>query len=154
VRLALYQPDNPHNTGAAIRVSACFAVPLVIIEPVGFPLTAKAVRTAALDYGATAEIIREPSWEVYDAVRRAAGRPLVLLTVHGQVPLWDADIPADADILFGQERAGAPENVHAAADLRVRIPVAARSLNLGMAVAITAAELRRREGWRQGWPGG
>ncbi|PGK63334.1 rRNA methyltransferase, partial [Bacillus cereus] len=33
MRLALFQPDIPHNVGACIRLSACFGVELHVIEP-------------------------------------------------------------------------------------------------------------------------
>ena len=46
MRLALYQPDIPQNLGAALRLSAAFAVELDVIEPCGFPLGDKAIRRA------------------------------------------------------------------------------------------------------------
>ena len=52
MRLAMYQPDQPQNTGAMFRLGACFDVPVDIIEPCGFPLNAAALRRAALDYQA------------------------------------------------------------------------------------------------------
>ena len=50
MRLALYQPDIPPNVGTILRLAACMDVPLDIIEPCGFPLDAREMRRAALDY--------------------------------------------------------------------------------------------------------
>ena len=32
MRLALYQPDIPQNTGAILRLAACFGLPVDVIE--------------------------------------------------------------------------------------------------------------------------
>ena len=50
VRLALYQPDIPQNTGAMMRLAACLGVPLDIIEPRGFILDDRRLRRAGMDY--------------------------------------------------------------------------------------------------------
>ena len=49
MRIALFEPDIPQNLGAFIRLSACLAVPLEIIEPCGFPLDDKRIRRASMD---------------------------------------------------------------------------------------------------------
>src|SRR6266567_2836118 len=38
VRLALFEPDIPQNTGAVLRLAACFGVAVDLIEPTGFLL--------------------------------------------------------------------------------------------------------------------
>ncbi len=58
MRLALYQPDIPQNLGASLRLAACLGVAVDIIEPCGFPLTDKALRRTAMDYGENVEIVR------------------------------------------------------------------------------------------------
>ena len=50
MRLALFQPDIPQNLGAALRLSACLATALDVIEPCAFPLSDKSMRRAASDY--------------------------------------------------------------------------------------------------------
>ena len=54
----------------------------------------------------------------------------------------------DDILLAGRESAGAPEMVHVAADLRVRVPMAPdrRSLNLVTALAIVLGEALRQTG--------
>ena len=44
LRLALHQPDRPHNFGAALRLCACLGVRLDVIEPCGFPLDDRRIR--------------------------------------------------------------------------------------------------------------
>jgi len=46
MRLALYEPDIPQNTGTILRLAACLGLPVDIIEPAGFPVTDRAFRRA------------------------------------------------------------------------------------------------------------
>ena len=50
LRLALYQPDMPPNTGTIMRLAACFGLGLDIIEPCGFVFDDKKLKRAAMDY--------------------------------------------------------------------------------------------------------
>ncbi len=146
MRLALFQPDIPQNLGDAIRLGACLGVGLEIIEPCGFPLGDRALRRAAMDYLGHAEIARHDSWAAFRAAdARRAGR-LLLFTTRATVSFLDfAYAPGDV-LLFGRESAGAPNEVHAAADARLVIPMAAglRSLNVVTAAAIALAEALRQ----------
>jgi tRNA (cytidine/uridine-2'-O-)-methyltransferase len=148
MRLALYEPDQAGNVGTVIRLAACLAVPLDVIEPCGFPFSDRALKRAGMDYAEIAAVTRHVSWEAFEA--RLRGR-LVLFTTRGALPLAEARFEAGDTLLFGSESHGAPEDVHARAELRVRIPQAAgtRSLNLAVAAGIGLAEALRQTGH---WP--
>jgi tRNA (cytidine/uridine-2'-O-)-methyltransferase len=148
MRLALFEPDIPQNLGAFIRLSAGLGVPLDVIEPCGFPLDDKRIRRAAMDYYDLATIARHASWNAFQR-DRAAGR-LVLLTTSGATRFPDAAFRADDTLLLGRESAGVPADVHAAADLSLRIPLqkSARSLNVALAAAMVLGEaLRQTNGY-------
>jgi tRNA (cytidine/uridine-2'-O-)-methyltransferase len=157
MRLALFQPDIPQNLGAALRLGACLDVPVDVIEPCGFPLSDAGVRRAAMDYGALARMTRHASWtEFLAAPERRAGR-LLLFTTRGAEPLHAFAFRTGDTLLFGRESAGAPDEVHAAADARLFIPLAAgaRSLNLTVSAAIALSEaLRQTNGFPTGAPTG
>ena len=148
MRLALYQPDQAGNVGTIIRLAACLGVPLDIVEPCGFPFSDRALKRAGMDYAEMAAVTRHASWTAFEA--QATGR-LVLLTTRGAVALADARFEPEDILLLGSESRGAPEEVHARADLRVRIPQvpAARSLNIAVAAGIALAEGLRQTG---AWP--
>jgi tRNA (cytidine/uridine-2'-O-)-methyltransferase len=124
VRLASYQPDIALNLGSMIRLSACFAVPIDVIEPCGFPFSVKALRRSAMDYADLADITRHNSWDSY-LLDKSAGR-IVLMTTEGATPLWDFRFQEGDTILMGRESAGVPTEVHAKADAAVLIPNARR----------------------------
>ena len=63
MQLVLYQPDIPQNTGAILRLGACFKTPVDIIEPCGFPFDDKRLRRTAMDYGGVCDLTAPRSWE-------------------------------------------------------------------------------------------
>jgi tRNA (cytidine/uridine-2'-O-)-methyltransferase len=149
MRLALYQPDIPQNTGAILRLAACFGLPVDVIEPCGFVFDDRRIRRAGMDYLDHVEVHRHRSWEAYRAARAGEAGRLVLLTTKSAVPHTEVRFEAADSLLLGRESAGVPEDVHAAADLRIRIPMRAglRSLNVAMAAAIVTGEAMRQLGY-------
>lgn len=145
MRLALYEPDIPQNTGALLRLAACLGVGVDLIEPLGFLFDDRRLRRAALDYAALAEVRRHASWAVFQAGRDPESR-LVLMTTSGATALHDFAFAAGDTILLGRESAGVPEEVHQAVDARVVIPLRppARSLNVALAGAIALYEALRQ----------
>ena len=127
-----------------IRLSACFAVPLDIIEPCGFPLSIKTLRRSAMDYADIADLVRHDSWDSFQE-QRAAGR-LVLMTTKAEASIWDFSFRPDDTIMVGRESAGVPADVDQACDARIRIPMsgAARSLNVAMCAGMALSEALRQ----------
>ena len=142
MRLALYQPDIPQNTGALMRLAACLGVPLDLIEPAGFLLSDRRLKRAGMDYLDALEMTRHRSWDAF-----LERRPLlILLTTRGSVPYHRFVFAPDDILLLGRESAGVPAEVHAVADARLRVPMrqSVRSLNVALAAAIVLGEALRQ----------
>jgi len=152
MRIALYEPDIPQNTGTILRLAACLGLEAHIIEPAGFPVTDRAFRRAGMDYLDQVTIVRHPSWNAFEDWRKAGGHRLVLFTTAGTAAYFDHAFGADDVLLFGRESAGVPAYVHEAADARLIIPMRGgmRSLNVALAAAIAATEAMRQTGGFQG----
>ncbi len=148
MRLALYQPDIPQNTGTILRLAACFGVGVDIIEPCGFPFSQKALRRAGMDYLPQAVIARHSGWDSFQAAHRMAGGRLVALTTQAETSLYRFSFSAADTLMLGRESAGLPPEIHDAADARIRIPMRAglRSLNVAVAGAIALSEALRQTG--------
>ncbi|MDC7683821.1 tRNA (cytidine(34)-2'-O)-methyltransferase [Asticcacaulis sp. BYS171W] len=155
MRLALFQPDIPQNLGSAIRLSACLGVTLDIIEPCGFPLSDKAVKRAAMDYGDHARVLRHDSWQKFLAWRDetsqgsvASGGRIILFTTKSAQPYCDFAFAPDDILLMGRESAGVPDEVHACADARLFIPMqpGMRSINVINSAAMALGEALRQTG--------
>jgi tRNA (cytidine/uridine-2'-O-)-methyltransferase len=148
LRAALFEPDIAANAAAAIRLCACLDVPLAIIEPCGFVWDERRLRRVGLDYLEQASLARFASWSAFEAARHATGERLVLLTTHAEHAYHLVRYRPDDVLLVGRESMGAPAMVHAAAALRVRVPMAPgrRSLNVVTALAIVLSEALRQTG--------
>lgn len=148
MRIALYQPDIPQNTGTILRLGACLGVSVDIIRPAGFELTDRALRRAGLDYADHATMVQHESFEAFQTWRRTL-QPcprLVLLSSRAATPYTAFAFAADDILLAGRESAGVPEAVHETTDAAVRIPMqpGLRSLNVAIAVAMVTGEALRQ----------
>ncbi|MFA6266227.1 MAG: tRNA (cytidine(34)-2'-O)-methyltransferase [Pseudolabrys sp.] len=148
MRIALYEPDIPQNTGTILRTCACLGIEAHIVEPAGFPVTDRAFRRAGLDYLDRVTIVRHASFADFEAWRRSARLALVLMTTAAETSYLDHRYRADDVVRVGRESAGVPDAVHRAADVRLRIPIRDdfRSLNIAVATAMVAGEALRQAG--------
>lgn len=147
MRLALYQPDIPQNTGTLLRTCACLGVAVDVIGPTGFDMSDRALKRAGLDYLGHVDLQRHVSWEAFLGIQRT--RPasrLLLLSSHAETPLYDFAFHPGDTLLLGRESAGVPDAVRASVDACVRIPIRAdlRSLNVAIAGAIALSEALRQ----------
>ena len=148
LRIALYEPDIPQNTGTVLRLCACLGIEAHMIEPTGFPASDRAFRRAGMDYLDAVALVRHRSWREFEAWRRQHRHRLVLFTTAATVPYLDYRFEPDDVLLFGRETAGVPQEVHASADARLVIPMRPnlRSLNIAVAAAMAAGEALRQIG--------
>ena len=144
--LAMYQPDIPQNCGTMLRMCACLGLDAAIIEPAGFPTDDRRFRRAGMDYLHAVELTRHVSFEVFETWRQAAGRRLILLTTRANLAYTRATFREDDIILVGRETAGVPDEVHAATDERILVPMMPqfRSLNVAVAAAMVVGEAVRQ----------
>ena len=146
MKIALFQPDNPGNVGAILRLGACFAVTVEIIGPVGFPFDRRIIRRVALDYIDHVNIQHYATWKEFLSTYNMKNYRIILLSTKA-AKSYDKLLFSTSDtILLGQESAGVPSEVHSAVDESVRIPLDSktRSLNVTSACAIVLGEALRQ----------
>ena len=146
LRIALYQPDIPGNTGTFLRLAACLGLGVDIIEPAGFDISDRNLKRAGMDYLASVSLVRHVNFERFEQWRRESGRRLVLASTKAAERYTDFAYRSDDILLFGRESAGVPETVHDKADARVIIPMVEgqRSINVAMSAAMIAGEALRQ----------
>lgn len=147
MRIALYQPDIAGNVGTILRLAACLGVGVDLIEPMGFAWGDRALARAGMDYAGAVDVTRHVDWAAFES--RATAR-IILLTTRGGTRLDAATFHPGDILLLGSEGSGVPPDVHARADMAVRIPLRAgfRSLNVAVAAGIALGEaLRQTTGW-------
>lgn len=148
IRIALYQPDIAGNAGTIMRMAACLALAVDIIEPAGFDLSDRNLRRAGMDYLEMAALTRHIDFARFEDWRRSEARRLLLFSTKAALP-YTAFSFADGDILlFGRESAGVPDHVRDAADERLLIPMkgGGRSLNVALTAAMAVGEAIRQIG--------
>ena len=142
--IALYQPDIPQNTASIIRLCSCFDTTLEIIEPCGFHLDDKRLKKVAMDYLDKSKIKIYRSYENF--LDKKKNSRVILMTTKAKKSYNNFKfIPKDT-LLFGRESEGVPKIVHNKCYERLKITLRknARSLNIGMSVAITLSEALRQ----------
>lgn len=161
MRLCLFQPDIPQNTGTILRLAACLHLGVDIIEPCGFAFSHAKFRRAGMDYIDALDIERHASWADFKQSGAERGsekesRRLILLTTKAASSYLDFTFEPSDVLILGQESSGVPEDVHQDVDARLKIPIQAgqRSLNVAMAAAMVSGEaLRQLGGQLGGQPG-
>ena len=143
--IALYQPDIPQNTAAVIRLCACFGATLEIIEPCGFHLDDKRLKKVAMDYLNKSKIVTYKSYKFF--LQKKKNSRIILMTTKSKKNYYNFKFKKNDSLLFGRESAGVPDFVHNNSYARLKIPLEkhARSLNIGMAAAITLSEAIRQK---------
>lgn len=146
--IVLFEPEIPHNTGAAGRLALATDSTLHLIEPLGFLLDDKHVRRTGLDYWHNVKL---KVWKSIDELLAAAApsaRFWYLSTKANRSP-WNAEFLPGDYLIFGPETRGLPENLITAADdnaLRIpMVPGSTRSLNLATSIAIVLYEAVRQQ---------
>ena len=145
--IALYQPDIPQNTAAIIRLCSCFDTTLEIIEPCGFHLDDKRLKKVAMDYLDKSKIIIYKSYESF-LVKKKNSR-IILMSTKAKKNYNNFKFKPKDTLLFGRESEGVPKKVHKNSYQRLKIPLKrnARTLNIGMAVAISLSEALRQNSY-------
>ena len=148
MRLALFQPDIPQNTGTLLRTAMCLNLAVDIIEPCGFVFSDRQLKRAGMDYLSQADMTRHNSWEAFREFSHKDKARLVLLSTKAETLYTDFSYQENDIIMVGRESAGVPYDVFKAVDGRVRIAMAedARSLNVAIAAAMVLGEGLRQLG--------
>ena len=142
LKIVLYQPEIPPNTGNIIRLCANNGCSLHLIEPLGFDLDDKKMRRAGLDYREFADMQLYPDMASFKQ-EHGGGRLLAVTTRGGTAYHQVRYQPGDA-IVFGPETRGLPrdilEELGPHRTLRIPMKPQSRSLNLSNAVALVVYE--------------
>jgi tRNA (cytidine/uridine-2'-O-)-methyltransferase len=144
MKLALFQPDIPQNTGAMIRICACFDVGIDIIHPTGYVFNQKNIKQVAMDYLSSVSLNEHDSWNNFLEANK--GNRIILLSTKGKIKYSDFNFKNSDSVLVGRESAGVPNEVYNSVNEVITIPMSqnARSLNVAVSAGIVLAEARRQ----------
>jgi len=146
MRIALFEPDIPQNTGNILRLGACLGIEVDIIEPTGFLFDDRKFKRSSMDYINYVEYKKHLDWnEFYNWSIKTKFR-LILVTTKTKNNFINYKFKTNDILLFGRESAGVPKYVHNIVNEKITIPMAKgpRSINLSSSVAIVVSEACRQ----------
>ena len=146
MRIALFEPDIPQNTGNIFRLSACLGIPVDIIEPTGFIFDDKRFKRALMDYIKFINYKSHLDWKEFYQWSQENNFRLVLLTTKSKTKYTNFNFSELDIIIFGRESAGVPDYVHNQVHEKLTIPMqkGLRSLNISSSVAMVVGEASRQ----------
>tara|TARA_Y100001968_G_scaffold322936_1_gene359845 strand:+ start:2191 stop:2679 length:489 start_codon:yes stop_codon:yes gene_type:complete len=146
VRIALFEPRIPQNTGNIARTAAAFNFKLDLIEPLGFSLDDKYLKRAGLDYWPYVDITMHNNLEQFLSKNKSS-RIVAFSKLSDQL-ICNFKLCTNDILLFGREDNGLPEVAKSKASKVLRIPMpgsadssnlnGVRSLNLSVACGIAS----------------
>lgn len=149
VKVVLYEPQIPPNTGNIARTCAATETELHLVGRLGFDISDRAVKRAGLDYWPYVDLHQHPDWDSFATLRQQQGGRLIGFSVKGESSHFSHTFQHEDWLLFGQENKGLPSEIMASCDKLLRIPMPhphVRSLNLSVSVAIALYEAKRQIG--------
>ena len=146
MRIALFEPDIPQNTGNIFRLGACLGIEVDIIEPTGYIFDDKRFKRASMDYMNHIQYKRHLNWNAFYDWSKENNCRLILLTTKSNKKYIDYQFKNNDILLFGRESAGVPQEVHNSVDEQLTIPMVKnlRSINVSSSVAIVVGEACRQ----------
>ena len=150
MHICLVEPEIPQNTGNVARTAAATGSVLVLVHPLGFDISEKAVRRSGLDYWKDVKKIEFCNKEEFFSFLE--GKEYWLFSAHGERRYTEVSFPPDKDVylIFGKESVGlGPEILekHSHRTLRIPLKENQRCLNLSNAAAIAVYECLRQWGF-------
>jgi tRNA (cytidine/uridine-2'-O-)-methyltransferase len=146
MRIALFEPDIPQNTGNIFRLGGCLGIPIDIIEPTGYLFDDKRFQRSSMDYIKHTEYKRHLDWESFYKWSKENNYRLILLTTKSQNKYINYKFQSNDILLFGRESAGVTPSVHESVNEQLTIPMVKglRSINVSSAVALVVGEACRQ----------
>ncbi|MCX8085165.1 MAG: tRNA (cytidine(34)-2'-O)-methyltransferase [Calditerrivibrio sp.] len=151
IKIALFEPEIPQNTGNIARLCAGTDVELILIGKLGFSLSNKYLKRAGLDYWEHVRIKKIDSFNEFASLYDEKEFEYAFLSKFGtkiypEIPESDKII-----LIFGNESAGLPDHIRSTyRDKLYKIPMSdkIRSHNLSNSVAIVLYDMLRRNNFK------
>lgn len=144
MKIILFQPQIPQNTGNIVRTCANTGNKLVLVRPLGFHTSNRRLKRAGLDYWEGVDVTYTDDLVQY---LESSDAPFYFFSSRATSLYTEINYTSDAQLIFGSETAGLPNELWERwPHLFYTIPKhpQARCLNLSNAVAVALYEA-----WRQ-----
>ncbi len=144
MKVILFQPQIPQNTGNIARTCAVTGNELILVKPLGFSTSNRMLKRAGLDYW---EEVNVSYLDDLDSYLESSQKPLYFFSSHAEKLYTEPSYESDSLLIFGSETTGLPQAFHTKyQDKFYTLPMTKKSrcLNLSNTVSILIYEA-----WRQ-----
>lgn len=145
MKVVLYQPEIPQNTGNIGRLCVATKTKLYLIRPLGFFVDSKEIRRSGLDYWEKLDLKIVDSLE--EIQNENPKSTFWYFTKWAKTAYTSAKFSPEDCLVFGSETKGLPQEVlKTSSSQTLRIPMwgPVRSLNLATTVGIVLYEAYRQ----------
>ena len=144
MKIILYQPEIPQNTGNIIRTCSATGGELLLVPPYKFSLSSRHLKRSGLDYYSDVNITEIDDLEKYLS---ATDSNFYFFSSHATTKYTDVSYNSNDILIFGSETKGLPQHYFTTwPDRFVTIPMKkkCRCLNLSNSVAVSIYEVIRQ----------
>ena len=145
MRIVLFQPDIPQNTGNVVRTCSVTHTSLTLVRPLGFSLASRHLKRAGLDYWDEVPIDVIDNLETF---LEETDHPFYFFSSKATKSYTEIEYTNNDLLIFGSETTGLPPHYFTRwPDRFYTIPMAsnARCLNLSNSVSIVLFEGLRQQ---------
>ncbi|HOJ49762.1 MAG TPA: tRNA (cytidine(34)-2'-O)-methyltransferase [Spirochaetota bacterium] len=145
LKIVLYRPEIPQNTGNIGRTCVGLNIPLIIVGRPSFSLEDKELKRAGLDYWQYLNLRKYESWETFLEIEKADN--ILIFTKSGKKSIFEANITEGSYLIFGRETEGLPKDImEKYKENSIYLPIIGnvRSYNLANTVAVASFEAYRQ----------
>ena len=145
VKIILFQPQIPQNTGNIVRTCAVTGSSLTLVAPLGFSISDRWLKRAGLDYWEGVQVDVVDSLETL--LKQAPGQ-FYFFSSKAENLYTEKKYKKEDWLIFGSEVSGLPEKiVKQWPEQCVKVPMieSARCLNLATTVGIAVYEALRQQ---------
>ncbi len=149
MKVVLFQPQIPQNTGNIARTCAVTGSDLILVRPLGFSTSSRHLKRAGLDYWKEVSVRELDDLALY---LESSPHPFFFFSSKASACYTEAPFSLDSTLIFGSETAGLPEVFWERWPHQFyRIPMqsSSRCLNLSCSVAIVLYEAWRQHGFNE-----
>ena len=149
MKIVLFQPQIPQNTGNVVRTCSVTGTDLVLIRPLGFSVNDRWLKRAGLDYWEGVDV------QLYDDLRSylaSTEGSSYFFSSKATASYTDIQYKPNDSLIFGAETHGLPDWVFQEfRDQVVRLPMkeGSRCLNLATSVGIGLYEALRQQSFNR-----
>lgn len=148
MKVVLFEPQIPQNTGNIVRTCSVTGCGLILVEPLGFSTASRHLKRAGLDYWEGVNLMKIDN---LDTFLEETSDPFWFFSSKAKVNYTDVSFTSRDLLIFGSETSGLPahfEQKYSKRFLRLPMQNDKRCLNLATSAGIAVYEAWRQQGFQ------